>query len=289
MRRRPHRPSLGIKTTSRQKSYPFSSLLDTTLFVAILTGTMYVFSFSFKQGFMDYYKINDISLSTMSVNDLASSSVYILLLGFSISFSYLILRLIIEPLKTEGQKLASLMLWIAFISFTVSFLAKVLFDIEFNPLKWSIITIVIPYFFILMDHFLKKKDFPWYKRIRVFIITPFAFLHEQFSISKSYKVFRPVMFLLVLVIAVLIVEQYGTASAKQKEYYLTFKHKSLNYIIINESQNKILVAPIDFKTKTLTPTYQLIELNSALDDSFIFHPIHIEGGLNIKKIKSYGN
>ncbi|RJS63086.1 hypothetical protein [Priestia filamentosa] len=288
MRKRPRRPSLENRMVFRRKSYLFSSLPDTTLFVAILTGTMYVFSFSFKQGFMDYYKITAVSLSTMSIKDLVSSSVYTLLLGFTISISYLIFRLMIEPLKTESEKLASLMFWIAFISFTTSFLSNSLFDIEFN-FYWYIVTIVIPYFLIFLDHFFKKKNFPWYKKIRTPIVTPFSYLQEQFYILNSFRTFRPIMFLSSLIISVLIVEQCGTASAKQKEDYLTFKHKSLDYIIIHENQNQILVAPINFKTQTFTPTYQLIDLNSTLEDPFKFHPVHIEGGLNIGEIQSYGN
>ncbi|MFD6441635.1 hypothetical protein ACFWDG_17910 [Peribacillus sp. NPDC060186] len=76
---------------------------------------------------------------------------------------------------------------------------------------------------------------------------------------------------------------FGTYSAAEKEDYLIMiSTNNKNYVVIKPFQDKFIIAPVNMKTKEITPKFQFIEIKSDKDNKVEFTLVHT-GKLKVKK------
>jgi len=92
----------------------------------------------------------------------------------------------------------------------------------------------------------------------------------------------------------------GENEAQRRDEYLIIKYeekikdkktgkekiKETDFVVITESKNNLLIAPVDLDEKAITPTYSIIEAKSTFNKLVKLEAMKFNGGLKIEPIKA---
>ncbi|MFS0774893.1 hypothetical protein ABC255_02485 [Neobacillus sp. 3P2-tot-E-2] len=92
--------------------------------------------------------------------------------------------------------------------------------------------------------------------IPIAILITIVYTIYRTSKKKAY-ILRSIFILLIAILILPGVLGYSESASKTSYYIIEGKEK--NYIVLNIVKDKMLIAPVNLKTRTFTPTYTLIE------------------------------
>lgn len=83
------------------------------------------------------------------------------------------------------------------------------------------------------------------------------------SVKKKVYILRGIFILLIAVLILPGVLGYSESASKTSYHVIEGKNK--NYIVLNFVKDKMLIAPVDLKSRTVTPAYSLIEAKTDFE------------------------
>jgi hypothetical protein len=101
------------------------------------------------------------------------------------------------------------------------------------------------------------------------------------STFKKNKVVTFIAIIICVAILPCFFASMGKVDAASKSRYLVVESKTMPLVIIAQTQDKLLVAPVDIKKRLISPTYMIIESKSTVNK-----PLNFIGGLTVKKVEN---
>lgn len=273
------------KNNEKEETGSENNLLkDSTIILALLTGISYVLAFSYEKGYKEYYGLDELFFSEISINKVIISFV-----SFSTVFMLIIQSLMIykdlfrddtnKPLvkifRFKFIPLSSLILLFSIITGDPSLFKYALLGVG----AWAIwVFIVIP--------FISFKDYIGYRnKIEAYAeqkIEPTLYFETLITVLKRGTAVSIITLLVLCYALSSMVSIYGQAKASQKETYLIVTYKNENYAVIADNGENYITAPINVKQKEIYPEFIIIEAKSELKDQLKFRSYRFKGGLEVK-------
>ena len=274
--RRTRRRTLSNQVQGKKVTFP-NFLTDASVIVVILTGFTYLLGFVFKSNYLGYYGVNELRKDTIGSYYIAYTYWIMFLIIFSCCVLYISLGLLLIPLKEDkwiyrrAFSMLLLAMWILFVLDSV-------FYLDIKDLTYQIIYGGIT-FLIIIDYLLSKTLLyrKFVNRINQHIVSFIALIKNH----KNFKFFALVFF---LGATFYFFELYGESSAAHQEDYLVIKNKTEDLVVIDHTNDKLLVAPVDINKKIITPHYEIIESKSTKDEPLVLESKTFKGGLKVKHV-----
>jgi hypothetical protein len=259
-------------------------IFDTTLLIGIITAIGYYMAFSYEKGYKSYYHINEVFLGDITILNILISiaalvSVWTILYPLVDSFGDMFLS---SPVKFGVRRKLLIPCFLILICLYISpkdnvylwlwgvFLFIALFyNFIFSPL----LSEGKGYKRKLISHFKidNYKDFPTFsEKIHYFIS------HNK----KAGFVF----FISIFILSSLFSRLLGEGNAYREKDYLILENTS-TYVVIDQFKENFIIAPVDLKTKTITPKFEIVDLKSDKVKLSI-EAMFISDGLKVKKRES---
>ncbi|MFP7487807.1 hypothetical protein SFC65_27020 [Priestia filamentosa] len=275
-----NRPSVEKEAENSLSSF----LKDASLIILILTGLTYLLGFSFKQGYLDYYEINDLMLNNIEISYIATPSISLLSFITEVILMYLLLRILLSSVKEEGFIYHYWSKTILFLFLALGLL-KFALNKELSETGYDFVsnTVIIIGSIVFIDWLLDYKSNSYKKLVKPVKKRLFSFI-LFFRIDKRLKY---ILFIPFIMLSSLILYSHGKTEAALEEDYLIIENKSVDLAVIIQGGNNLLVAPVDLNKKIITPDFRVIEAKSTLDKQMVFKSVHIKNGLKVKKPESY--
>ncbi|RAS76281.1 hypothetical protein [Priestia endophytica] len=275
-----NRPSVEKEAENSLSSF----LKDASLIILILTGLTYLLGFSFKQGYLDYYEINDLMLNNIEISYIATPFISSLSFITEVILMYLLLHFLFSSAKEEGFIYHYWVKTILFL-FLATGLLKFALNKELSETGYDFVfnTVVIIGAIVLIDWVLNYKSNSYKKFVKPVKKRLFSLI-LFFRVDKRLKY---IFFIPFIMLSSLILYGHGKTVAAQEEKYLIIENKSVDLAIIIQGGDNLLVAPVDLNKKIITPDFRVIEAKSTLDKQMVFKSVHIKNGLKVKKPESY--
>ncbi|MFD4818059.1 hypothetical protein [Peribacillus butanolivorans] len=253
---------------------------DTAILIAILTG----FSYAYKQGYMNYYKLGIISPSDITPTDIIQT-VYgftAAIIVFTIVYMSITL-VVIFALEVEDKNFRIIINLVA-IPFALSIVFKYITNIE-NPINWMF---YIYYSIILLIHYSLYDNFRVYRKIITKIKELVSkFYNTLFSIWSSIPYFNWIIIICSLYGIFLVFYTFGETEAERTEDYIIIHKKSSTFVVVGKDKENLIVAPIDLDNKIITPKYRVIESKSNMENPLVLENVKFKGGLKVKELEKY--
>jgi len=274
-----------VKAPKQQKAsgnMMLSFLEDNGLLIAFITALAYVSSYAYEKGYEGYYGLTDIFNPEISVSTIAAT-----LTEFGPSL--LVLCAIYSGLKSSFPD-DSKNIYIRYIGkeMTSPFLIFLVFYSLYHDtpllLKLSLSILLIYIFLPLLVCFIFRKGL---KGIKKHIAERAN--RKTISLERGVKLINSHVSLKIMSPTLLILScsyfplLLGETKAFKQESYFVIRNEFPNMVVIKESKETLIVAPVDLDKKIITPRYRVIESKSNLDKPLVLEKIKIKGGLKIKE------
>ncbi len=131
-------------------------------------------------------------------------------------------------------------------------------------------------------------DFLFLSLASMFLAGIFYWIYRLVFINKNYILGVPNL----LIVLIILPGVLGYVDAVSKETHYIIEGKKETYVVLNFVKDKLLIAPVDLKNKSITPEYLLIEAktdfepkNDKKEEQLIFNLVKT-GPLSIEEIKT---
>ncbi|WP_394224099.1 hypothetical protein [Priestia aryabhattai] len=306
-----------VNLDEKEKKSFAVSLMDASIIVLIFTGLTYLLGMKFKDGYLGYYKVTDVMLGDVGMNYIIDSFTNILVLLMFWAFIYIFFLPFLSAAKRTRKALHLVISLFALYS-AITILCLVVFnkivDKPYSTIIIIICVIIMAYDFIdaLVKVQLHKGKFPRLKKTIESVVNKLnPSIWEAQLIIFDIKKNRYLKFLLLIPIiyfASLVFFHLGENEAQRRDEYLIIKYeekekvkvkdkktgeekvkekvKETDFVVITESKNNLLIAPVDLDKKAITPTYSIIEAKSKFNKLVKLEAMKFNGGLKIDSIKT---
>lgn len=260
-------------------------LRDVSFLTALITLLGYMLAYFYQKGFRDFFKLGGIFINDITLTQVLIAIAAILGIAGAIFQAYPLL----EPLFKFNRDKKEWFLTRYILQYWVVLPVFVLFLLAAH-LKISIrdlITIYIIYVVLVIVPLLvsslfhegknyveKLKNNIIYNRLLNIEIIRFNLFHS----TKGLLIGIFGAFLILTLIA----EFIGYKSASKQEVYHLLEHNKNTYIVVDEYKGKLIIAPFDKSSATITPNYQLIDGSSTLQKPLVLNTTNFKNGVKIK-------
>ncbi|CAI8921424.1 hypothetical protein [Priestia megaterium] len=211
--------------------------------------------------------LKDMSLKSFSIRWIISSIILccILNLFYSIGFlKYYNLDSTFIDFSLEDAKTIFIYVLIGAIIFiALAMIIKLLFQgIPFVKIKkneWSLLALILGIIFALLVvlneldiNYLLRNIFGDYPTLPALLV---SFL--LIMIKKNIRTL-PIL-ALAMFFSIALANHMGSTNALHKENYLIIKEKEKNYAVLSNYNDTYIIAPVNLKTKSIEPKFQLID------------------------------
>ncbi|WP_461672449.1 hypothetical protein [Priestia megaterium] len=251
-------------------------LIEALVFVVLLTVLTYFLAYTYKQAFLGYYGIDRLMLHNIGY--------YYINISFRQIFKYVgvlggvYMFLLFPPyvFKSNGikdpPKMDALLTIAKGILFAIVLpLIAIMMLFEREEFIWSCFSLVA--FFCLI--FLIVANQPVYYSVCS------TFGNSLINTFKKNKLVTIVAIVICVSILPCFFASMGKVDAASKSHYLVVESKTMPLVIIAQTQDKLLVAPVDIKKRLISPIYMIIESKSTANK-----PLNFKGGLTVKKVEN---
>ncbi|MGG2091108.1 hypothetical protein ABFY59_29950 [Priestia aryabhattai] len=251
-------------------------LIDVLVFVILLTVLTYYLAYTYKRGFLGYYGIDRLMLHNIGYYYIPISFKQIFNYGGILGGSYVFLSFLPYVFKSIGIKnltkidaLLKLVKGVLFLLVLPIIAIMMLFERE--EFIWSCFLLVA--FFCLIFLIVAKQP------INYSVCSTFG--NSLISTFKKNKLVTFVAIIIYVLILPCFFASMGKIDAASKSRYLVVESKTMPLVIIAQTQDKLLVAPVDIKKRLISPIYMIIESKSTVNK-----PLNFIGGLTVKKVEN---
>ncbi|PKG46098.1 hypothetical protein [Planococcus sp. Urea-trap-24] len=248
-------------------------LRDTTIIIGLTTIMGYLVAYKYQSGFRTHYYLDDIFMNDITVTSIIISIASILAVAVGVFNLSPIVQTVIMLDKSNENKIISryifkywillpLLLWMVLQTYlnlgrtTLIMLGSLYFLFIILPIIISSFSGGIGNYRNNFKSEIMKEKTPFIEVMR------FMF----FESTKGFIIILFVTFILLGSFASLI----GMANASKKDEYLVFKDNGEDYIVIAEYDKRLIVAPFNKGKNTIISSYQLIEINSTIENQLEF-------------------
>ncbi|MDC7783959.1 hypothetical protein [Priestia megaterium] len=267
------------RTKRRQKKeviFP-TFLTDASVIVVVLTGFTYLLGFIFKNNYLGYYGVIELRKDTIGSYYIAYTYYVMFLIILSCCVLYALLSFLLIPLKEE-QRLYRPMLSIFLVTSCILFILDSVFYVNINDHTYQLVYGEIAVL-LFLDYLLSKAF--WYRKTVNRINQRITFFVTTIRNHKNFKFFALVFF---LGGTFYFFEKYGQSLASHQEDYLVINNRPKDLVVIDHTNDKLLVAPVDINKKIITPDYEIIESKSTKDEPLVLESKTFKGGLKVKHV-----
>jgi len=233
---------------------------DAAIIVFLLTSLGYFLTFAFRQGYINYFKLEGIATSKIEVSDIS--------LAFYMIYFHIVLAIIIYTITT-----LILVITKAFDNFLI------------NP-------IAITFAIVLMYQSIYQEISIFKLIIYVTVVVVLSIIKKliKFNLTKLKELQMiwnsviPLKWIIISIILLLTFQAFydlGGKSAHDKNEYLIVKQGQLVYAVVDEKESNLIIAPVNLKTRTMQPIYSIIEPKSKIKNPLKFEKTVIKGGLTV--------
>lgn len=280
-----------IKRLLKDKEEKPSLLSDAALILGVFTGLSYLIAFSYEKGYKEYYNLNQVFLSDITINNVLISMTALISLVFLLYSTY---NAVISNIPNDSSNPVVIAIRYKFLPpVFLIFILMVLNAQEFLILKMCVTAIIIIglWVFIIYPYICLFKIKGYKNKMSLYVkdIDRQSLTMKIFHLAKLSK--PVVIFLLIFItyLATNSASMYGTSQARMQEEYLLVKYNNKDYVVISKYSENYLVAPLNMKEKEIIPNFILIEGKSNLDKPLEFKASYFEDGLKVSKAKRYNN
>ncbi|MGG0419655.1 hypothetical protein ABEY52_26865 [Priestia aryabhattai] len=271
----------------RETNNTSSFLKDASIFVLVLTGLTYFLAFNYKKGFLAYYEIDRLMLDNIGVYYINISFKNILLYVVFIAFFYL--SDLPNILKGKEKYESAIVAVFGGTCFMILF-SVVQANQNDNMAVLFSITLGIPLLCYVLFSILNRLFRNKFKVLFITLyrenINPIIIdIKKWVDIIKKSKHLIFLTSIVILVMLSALFWQMGYSDASSKTSYLVINDKSQPLVVIDQSGDKLLLAPLNIKKGLISPKYMVIESKSTVDKRLEFERYNFIGGLEVKKPK----
>ncbi|WP_243550637.1 hypothetical protein [Priestia megaterium] len=306
-----------VNLGEKEKKSFATSMMDASIIVLIFTGLTYLLGMKFKDGYLGYYKITDVMLGDVGMNYIIDSFTDILVLLMFWGVIYIVFLPILSAAKRTRKVLHLIMLLVALytgILVLSMWVFNKILDEAYGSILGFICSIIALFdvIFTAVKEQMNKGKFP---RLRKIIKSVLNKLNPSiweikliiFDIQKN-RYLKFVLLIPVIYFAILVFFHLGETEAQRRDEYLIIKYeekvkvkvkdkktgkekvkvkvKETDYVVITESKNNLLIAPVDLDDKVITPTYSIIEAKSKFKELVKLEAMKFNDGLKVEKVKA---
>lgn len=251
-------------------------LIEASVFVILLTVLTYFLAYTYKQGFLGYYGIDRLMLHNIGYYYINISFKQIFKYVGVLGGFYMLLPFIPYVFKSNGIKDPTKMDTSLKIAKGVLFFLvlpiiaiMMLFEREEFILSCFLLVAIFCLTFLIVD------------KQRIYYSACNAFVNSLISTFKKNKLVTFVAIIIYVSILPCFFAFMGKIDAASKSRYLVVESKTMPLVIIAQTPDKLLVAPVDIKKGLISPTYMIIESKSTVNK-----PLNFIDGLTVKKVEN---
>ncbi|MGF9947113.1 hypothetical protein ABEX44_28345 [Priestia megaterium] len=251
-------------------------LIEASVFVILLTVLTYFLAYTYKQGFLSYYEIDRLMLHNIGYYYINISFKQIFKYVGVLGGFYMFLPFLPYAFKSNGIKdpikmdaLLKIAKGVLFFLLLPIIAIMMLFKREEFILSCCLLVAIFYLIFSIVD-----KQRTYYSACN-------AFVNTLISTFKKNKVVTFIAIIICVSILPCFFASMGKVDAASKSRYLVVESKTMPLVIIAQTQDKLLVAPVDIKKRLISPTYMIIESKSTVNK-----PLNFIGGLTVKKVEN---
>ncbi|MEH7475795.1 hypothetical protein V7158_29255 [Priestia megaterium] len=233
---------------------------DAAILVFLLTSLGYFLTYAFRQGYINYFKLEGIARSDIEVSDI-SLAIYTV-------YSHIVLAIIIYTITT-----LILIMTKAFDKFLINPIAitfaivitfqSIYQEISISSVIKCVITVVI------------------LTVLRKLIKPNFSRLKELLVIWNSVIPLKWITIVLILLLTFQAFYDLGGKGAHDKTEYLIVKQGDIDYAVVEEKGSNLIITRVNLNTKTIQPKYSIIDPKSNIKKTLKFERTVIDGGLTV--------
>ncbi|MET1123065.1 hypothetical protein ABWU59_29540 [Priestia megaterium] len=251
-------------------------LIEVSVHVLFLTVLTYFLAYTYKQGLLDYYGIDRLMLHNIGYYYINISFKQILKYVGVLGGAYMFLPFLPYVFKSNGIKdptqiavLLKLAKGILFFVVLPIIAIMMMFRREEFKLSCCLFVAILCLIFSIVDK----------QRISYSVCN--AFVNSLIVTFKKNKLVTFIAIIICVSILPYFFASMGKVDAASKSHYLVVESKTMPLVIIAQTQDKLLVAPVDIKKRLISPTYMIIESKSTVKK-----PLNFIGGLTVKKVET---
>jgi len=295
----------SVNSNEKVKKSFSASLMDASIIVLIFTGLTYLLGMKYKEGYLGYYKITDVMLSDVGMDYIINSFTNILVLLIFWGIIYIVFLPFLSAAKRTTKVFRIIMIaaaiYTAYLAMRVLVFNDIVDETVGSLLGWACaIFLIFDVAVAYVKEQIHKGKYSWLRNV-LNKLNP-AIWEVQliiFDIKKN-RYLKFVFLIPVIYFAILVFFHLGETEAQRKDEYLIIKYeekvkdkktgkekvKETDFVVITESKNNLLIAPVDLDEKAITPTYSIIEAKSKFNKLVKLEAMKFNGGLKIDPIKT---
>lgn len=264
-----------LKQRSDTNNEPIDLLKDAAFLVGLLTALSYFVSFAFKNGYMSYYGLDDLTLSDIGVSDILEAIEKMIKLVWIPIVTYIIISYF-NNIKIFGV-------------LVIFYFMACIQSIFITPLGYSYSYFSREnYFFSFIEAIVMcVVVFVWIdKRRRSIIIKG---INKIISLWRSNNYFKVLYIVVILLFSYKIFFEYGYTQAESKTSYMTIEFsKNKPLVIIDQNDHFVIVSELNQKKNVISDEFELVKLEPQKGNHKVFKQMTFKKGLKVKGSEERG-
>jgi len=278
---------VGGRVTIEKETGQASGIVDASVLIALLSALGYFVAYSYKQGYMHYYGVNEVLLSQINLSHvlLAMSGIGTSIFSFySLYFNidYLLPDIknpiwkqfryrIFLPVIIFGLIMSLSPDWTTFKVFGTVLLLWIAFVYGFPFLSYS----EVKGYKNKLSKQIQYDDKNRLTANRFMSIWRNSFSKRIFSILSLFF------------ICYYFANTFGLSQAEKQEEYLLLKDKNKEFLVLDTDGDNFIIAPVNLKKRQIEESFQIIDKKSELNKPSIFKKVIIKDGVAVGKTTKY--
>lgn len=274
---------------SEPEEYPERKLIqDTTLLIGFLTILGYYVAFSYEKGYKSYFSLPNIFLDDVNLVNVLVAMAAIGAVWLSMYLLYSLFKnfetifyILFEKFESTNENIIYFFKKVVIFPLFIGFLLILSLPREKSAYIMVLFTVSI----IIAINFIPPlfiKGTGYINKLKAYIGNEESITVERiFDVMTNNKRALIMGLVAISIITSNLASIIGYGKASKEENYLIIKEPT-PYVVIDNDKDNLIIAPIDLKTQTVTPKYQIIEPKSDMENPLVFEAMRFDGGLKVK-------